>query len=145
MLDVDRSPIAALKASLSGEVLAPDDPGYDEARHIHNGLIDKRPPLIARCLHTADVVDAVNFGRDEGLEISVRGGGHNVAGKAVTDGGLMIDLSPMKGIHVDARRRTVRAQPGLTWREFNRAAAVPGPPHPRRGGPPPRAPRPHAP
>ena len=77
----------------SGQVLAPGDPGYDEARRIHNGLIDKRPAWIARCLHTADVVDAVNFAREEGLEISVRGGGHNVAGKAVTDGGLMIDLS----------------------------------------------------
>src|ERR671925_162967 len=106
MLDVDTSPIQALNASFSGAVLAPDDPGYDEARHIHNGLIDKRPALIARCLSTADVVDAVNFGRDQGLEISVRGGGHNVAGKAVTNGGLMIDLSPMKGIHVDPVRQT---------------------------------------
>ena len=88
----------------SGQVLTPGDRGYDEARRVHNGLIDKHPAVIARCLHTADVVDAVNFGRSEGLEISVRGGGHNVAGKAVTDGGLMIDLSPMKGIHVDPAR-----------------------------------------
>jgi FAD/FMN-containing dehydrogenase len=124
MLDVDTSPIAALQASLSGEVLAPEDPGYDEARRIHNGLIDKRPALIARCLHTADVVAAVNFGRDEGLEISVRGGGHNVAGKAVTDGGLMIDLSPMKGIHVDPVRKTVRAQPGVLVGELDRATAA---------------------
>jgi FAD/FMN-containing dehydrogenase len=124
MLDVDTSPIAALKASLSGKVLTPDDPGYDEARHIHNGLIDKRPALITRCLHTADVVEAVNFGRDEGLEISVRGGGHNVAGKAVTDGGLMIDLSPMKGIHVDPVRQTVRAQPGVLVGELDRATAA---------------------
>ena len=124
MLDVDTSPIAALKASLSGDVLVPGDPGYDEARRIHNGLIDKRPAAIARCLSTADVVDAVNFGRDEGLEISVRGGGHNVAGKAVTDGGLMIDLSPMKGIHVDPVRQTVRAQPGVLVGELDRAAAA---------------------
>ena len=95
-------------------VLEPGQPGYDEARRIHNGLIDKRPALIARCLHTADVVAAVDFARDEGLEISVRGGGHNVAGKAVIEGGLMIDLSLMKGVQVDMARRTVRAQAGVT-------------------------------
>jgi FAD/FMN-containing dehydrogenase len=110
--------------ALSGQVLAPGDPGYDEARRIHNRLIDKHPALIARCLHTADVVDAVTFGREEGLEISVRGGGHNVAGKAVTDGGLMIDLSLMKGIHVDPARRTVRAQAGVRVGELDRAAAA---------------------
>src|SRR5215208_1046279 len=124
MLDVDTSPIAALKASFSGKVLAPDAPGYDEARRIHNGLIDKRPAVIARCLQTANVVEAVNFGRDEGFEISVRGGGHNVAGKAVTDGGLMIDLSPMKVIHVDPVRQTVRAQPGVLVGELDRATAA---------------------
>ena len=108
----------------SGPVLTPGDPGYDEARRIHNLLIDKHPGVIARCMHTADVVHAVNFGREEGLEISVRGGGHNVAGKAVTDGGLMIDLSLMKGIHVDPARRTVRAQPGVRVGELDRASAV---------------------
>ena len=109
---------------LSGPVLAPGDPGYDEARRVHNGLIDKHPAVIARCLHTADVVDAVNFGRSEGLEISVRGGGHSVAGKAVTDGGLMIDLSLMKGIHVDPVRSAVRAQAGVTVGELDRATAA---------------------
>jgi FAD/FMN-containing dehydrogenase len=113
-----------LGAVFSGQVLGPGDPGYDEARRIHNGLIDKRPALIARCQHTADVVDAVNFGREEGLEISVRGGGHNVAGKAVTDGGLMIDLSLMKGIHVDPARSTARAQAGVTVGELDRATAA---------------------
>jgi FAD/FMN-containing dehydrogenase len=116
--------VRSLAAALSGELLTPDGAGYDAARRVHNGLVDKRPALIARCLHTADVVAAVDFGRDEGLEISVRGGGHNVAGKAVTEGGLMIDLSPMKGIHVDTARRTARAQSGLTWGEYNRATAV---------------------
>src|SRR5688500_5078681 len=81
----------------SGTVLAPGDPGYDEARRVHNGLIDKHPAAIARCQQTADVADAVKIGRSERVEISVRGGGHNVAGKAVTEGGLMIDLSLMKG------------------------------------------------
>jgi FAD/FMN-containing dehydrogenase len=108
----------------SGQVLAPGDPGYEEARRIHNGLIDKHPTVIARCLHTADVVAAVDFGRAEGLEISVRGGGHNVAGKAVTDGGLMIDLSLMKGIHVDPARRAVRAQAGVRVGELDRATAA---------------------
>jgi len=124
MLDLDTPSAEALRAVFSGEILAPDDAGYDDARRIHNGLIDKRPRLIARCLHTADVVDAVNFGRDEGLEISVRGGGHNVAGKAVTDGGLMVDLSRMKGIHVDPVRQTVRAQAGVLVAELDRATAA---------------------
>jgi FAD/FMN-containing dehydrogenase len=108
----------------TGVALAPDDAGYDEARKIHNGLIDKRPALIARCRDTADVVAAVNAAREADLEISVRGGGHNIAGKAVTEGGLMIDLSSMKGIHVDPARRTVRAQAGVTVRDLDRAAGV---------------------
>ena len=102
------------------------DAGYDEARRIHNGLIDKRPAIIARCLGTADVVAAVNVARDQGLEVSVRGGGHNVAGKAVTDGGVMVDLSLMKGIHVDPAASTVRAQGGVTWAELNRETQVHG-------------------
>jgi FAD/FMN-containing dehydrogenase len=116
--------VASLGEGFSGEVLTPGDPGYEAARTIHNGLIDKRPALIARCRNTADVVDAVNAARDAGLELSVRGGGHNVAGKAVTEGGLMIDLSLMKGIHVDPERRTVRAQGGVTVRELDRATGV---------------------
>ena len=89
-------------------------------------MIDKHPALIAQCQTTADVVDAVNLARDAGVEVAVRGGGHGVPGRAATDGGLMIDLAPMQGIHVDPRRRTVRAQPGLTWRTFNRAAGLHG-------------------
>jgi FAD/FMN-containing dehydrogenase len=113
-----------LREKLSGPVLKPGDSGYDEARRIHNGLIDKHPAVIARCLHTADIVAAIDFGRQEELEVSVRGGGHNVAGKAVTDGGLMIDLSLMKGIHVDPARRAVRAQAGVRVGEYDRATAV---------------------
>ena len=104
----------------------PHDPGYEQIRRVHNGLIDKRPGLIARCRTVPDVADAVNIGREQATEISVRGGGHSVAGLAVTDGGLMIDLAPMKGIKVDRRRRTVWAQGGVTWNEFNRAAACHG-------------------
>ncbi|HEX4866644.1 MAG TPA: FAD-binding oxidoreductase [Acidimicrobiales bacterium] len=108
------------------EILRPNDAGYDEARRLHNGLIDKRPALIARCRTAADVAAAVARARKDSLEISVRGGGHNVAGKAVTEGGVMIDLSPMKQIVVDPGARTVRAQPGLTWGEFNIATATHG-------------------
>ena len=90
---------------------------------MHNGLTDKRPALIARCRTVPDVVDAIRIGREQAAEISVRSGGHGVAGLAVTDGGLMIDLAPMKGIKVDPRSRTVWAQGGVTWKELYRAAA----------------------
>ena len=116
--------VEEFRATLSGELLAPDDPHYDSARQLNNGMVDKRPALIARVQHTADIVDAVRFGQEVGLEISVRGGGHSVAGRSVTDGGLMIDLEPMKGIHVDPKTRTARAQGGVTWGEYNRATHV---------------------
>jgi FAD/FMN-containing dehydrogenase len=116
--------VQLLRESISGQVMVAGDAGYDDARRIHNGLIDKHPSLIVRCMHTADVMAAVEFAGEEGMEISVRGGGHNVAGKAVIEGGLMIDLSLMKGIHVDPVRRTVRAQPGLTVGELDRANAA---------------------
>ena len=118
-----RSPndsIIELRKTFTGELLRPNDPGYEEARKVHNGLIDKRPVLIARCRGVADVVDAVKLGHGLGLEVAVRGGGHNVAGRATVDNGLMIDLATMKGIHVDSSRKTVRAQGGVTWVELNR-------------------------
>src|SRR4051812_48702337 len=90
--------VAEFSGALSGQVLRPGDLGYEDARKVHNGLIDKRPALIARCRGTADVVDAVNFARKHGLEVAVRGGGHNVAGRATIDGGLMIDLTPMNAV-----------------------------------------------
>ena len=108
--------LAALRDAFSGDLLEPGDDGFEQARRIHNGLIDRRPALIARCRNTADVVDAVRFAQEQGLEICVRGGGHNVAGRAVVDDALMIDLSPMRGIHVDPDARTVRAQGGALWR-----------------------------
>jgi len=123
-LDAER--IDTLSGTFSGTLLQPGDDGYEEARRVHNGLIDKRPALIARCRGTADVADAIALAREAGLEISVRGGGHNVSGRAVTDGGVMIDLAEMKGIHVDPATRTVRAQGGVTWAEFNRETAVHG-------------------
>lgn len=108
------------------KILRPDDPGYDDARRIHNGLIDKRPALIVRCATSGDVVFALAHARSEGLEVSVRGGGHNVAGNAVTDGGLMIDLSPMKAVEVDPHAHTACAQPGVTWDELNIATQLHG-------------------
>ena len=115
-----------LRKELSGPVLTSADADYDEVRRIHNGLVDKRPALIARCMDAADVAAAVRVGRDSDMEISVRGGGHNIAGRAVTDGGLMIDLSLMKDVAVDARARTVAAGGGVTWGEFNMAAHAEG-------------------
>src|SRR5262249_3514950 len=97
---------ADLAKTFWGELLQPNDPAYEEARKVHNGLVDKRPALIARCRGVADIVDAVEFAKKLSLDLAVHGGGHNVAGRASVDGGLMIDLSPMKGIHVDPKTRT---------------------------------------
>src|SRR5436309_464427 len=117
---------AELASTFTGQVLKPTDAGYEEARKVHNGLVDKRPALIARCRGVADVADAVNLACKLGLEVAVRGGGHNVAGRATIDGGLMIDLAPMKGIHVDVKGRTARAQGGVTWAELNRETQLHG-------------------
>lgn len=113
-------------ASFSGTVLFPGDANYDDIRRVQNGLIDKRPAVIARCKNTADVVVAVQAARQTGLEISIRGGGHNVAGRAVTEGGLMIELSLMNGVTVDPAARTAVAEGGATWAEFNRATQAHG-------------------
>jgi FAD/FMN-containing dehydrogenase len=94
--------VGELGAKFAGRLLQPTDAAYDEARRVHNGLIDKRPALIAQCRGMADIVDAVQLARRLKLEVAVRGGGHAVAGRATIDGGLMIDLSPMKGIHVQS-------------------------------------------
>ena len=122
--------VASLAEGFSGQILTPADRGYDDVRQVHNGLIDKRPALIARAeLRRRDRRGHV--GRDTGLEISVRGGGHNVAGKAVTDGGLMIDLSLMNDVRVDPTAMTITAGGGATWGELNAAAGT------NTGSPPP--------
>jgi FAD/FMN-containing dehydrogenase len=118
--------VTAMAKTFTGQLLRPSDPGYDDARKVHNGLVDKRPALIARCRGAADIVEAVKLARGLNLEVAVRGGGHNVAGRATVDSGVMIDLSPMRGIHVDPRTRTARAQGGLTWNEFNRETQLHG-------------------
>jgi FAD/FMN-containing dehydrogenase len=121
-----REAVSQAAQSFAGQLLQPDDRGYDDSRRLHNGLIDKRPAVIARCHGAADVVDAVKLGRALELEIAVRGGGHNVAGRATCDAGVMVDLSPMKGIHVDPSTQRVRAQGGVLWKELNRETQLHG-------------------
>jgi FAD/FMN-containing dehydrogenase len=111
--------VADFQANVRGPLLRPGEAGYEEARRVWNGLIDRRPALIAQCAGVADVIQCVQFARTHGLLVSVRGGGHNVPGNAVCEGGLMIDLTRMKGVRVDPTRRTVRAEGGVTWREFD--------------------------
>ncbi len=123
---IDRSNVAPLEESFSGQILLSGDDGYDISRRIHNGMIDRRPAVIARCAVNADVVDALAFALENDLEIAIRGGGHNVAGRAVCDDGMMIDLSLMKGTWVDPKRRRVRVQAGTNWGEFNRATQLHG-------------------
>lgn len=112
--------VEKLRSGLRGSVLRPGDVDYDAARQIFNAMIDKRPALIVRCVSAADVLHAVQVARDTDVVVSVRGGGHGVAGKAVCDGGIMIDLSLMKGIRVDPVQRTARAEPGLRLAELDR-------------------------
>jgi FAD/FMN-containing dehydrogenase len=114
----------ALTASVRGGVLRPGQAGYDDARRVWNGMIDRRPELIARCAGAADVIDAVRFARADGLAVAVRGGGHNVAGSAVGDGAVMVDLSPMRGVRVDPTARTVRVAGGATWADVDRETQV---------------------
>jgi FAD/FMN-containing dehydrogenase len=118
-LALDDATVQDFTASLRGGVLRPTDEGYDEARKIHNGMIDRRPTLIARCAGVADVITSIRFARDQRLLVSVRGGGHSIPGFSVCDGGLMIDLSRMRGVRVDAARETVRAEGGVTWGDFD--------------------------
>jgi FAD/FMN-containing dehydrogenase len=111
-----------LRAGLRGTLCLPGEPGYDDARTIWNAMVDRRPAAIVRAAGTADVVHAVGFARQHGLPLAVRGGGHNIAGNAVCDGGLMLDLSPMKSVRVDRAARTARVEPGVTLAEFDREA-----------------------
>jgi FAD/FMN-containing dehydrogenase len=118
---LDDTAVQDLASRLRGELIRPGDAGYEEARKLYNGMIDKRPALIARCVDVADVIGAVNFAREHTLTLAVRGGGHNGAGLAGCDGGLVIELSRMKGIQVDPAARTVRVEGGCTWGDVDHA------------------------
>jgi FAD/FMN-containing dehydrogenase len=116
--------VAAFRSDLRGQVILPNDSQYDEARRVFNAMIDRRPAAIVRCTGAADVMACVRFARERGLAVSVRSGGHGVAGLAVCDDGLVIDLSRMKTMRIDPRRRVARCDPGLTLAEFDREAAA---------------------
>jgi FAD/FMN-containing dehydrogenase len=121
---IDQEAIQSLESALRGRLVHAGSADYDSVRLVWNGLIDKRPQFIVRCLGTSDVVSALHFARSQNLEIAVRGAGHNVAGNAVRDGGLVIDLSLMKGVHVDPETQTARVQPGANWGDVDRESQV---------------------
>jgi FAD/FMN-containing dehydrogenase len=121
--NLDSDLAVALAERLVGDVIAPDHAEYDSARSVWNGMIDKRPAAIARCADAGDVAVAVRFAAERGLPLTVRGGGHNVAGTAVIDDGLVVDLSQMRGVRIDASRRTVHVQGGATWADVDRVTA----------------------
>src|SRR5207247_9507562 len=119
-VELDQQALAELEASFRGRLIRPGDPDYDHHRRIWNGAIDRRPALIARCAGVADVMAAVTFGRRAGLPVAIRSGGHSFPGHSMADGGLVIDLSPMRGIRVDPDGRTARAQAGVLLGELDR-------------------------
>jgi FAD/FMN-containing dehydrogenase len=116
---LDDADVEALRTRVRGTVIRPSDPTYDDARKIWNGMIDRRPGLIVRCGGVADVIQAVNFARDRSLLVAVRGGSHSAAGHAMCDGGVVIDLSGMKGVRIDTRTQTAQAQGGLLWKDLD--------------------------
>jgi FAD/FMN-containing dehydrogenase len=124
--DLDAAKLEELTRAVTGRVLRPGDDGYDDARLVHNGLVDRRPAVIVRCRGATDVAAALRFARAAGLDVCIRGGGHNVAGRAVVDNAVMVDLAEMKTAEVDPDARTVRADGGLNWSELNGATAAHG-------------------
>src|SRR5882724_9041122 len=118
--------IRKFKESLRGELILAEDAGYDDARSIWNAMIDRRPALIVRCLGVADVVTCVKFAREHGLILSIKGGGHNISGLAVCEGGLMLDMSLMRGVWVDPTARTARAQAGCVLGDVDRETQLHG-------------------
>src|SRR5262249_37866284 len=118
---LDQQTISEFGARLRGDLIQPHDASYEEARKVYNAMIDKRPAFIARCVDVADVMTAVNFGRENGLAIAIRGGGHNGPGFGTSDDGLVIDLSRMRGIRVDPATATVRVEGGCVWGDVDHA------------------------
>src|SRR5262249_53962805 len=118
------APYEELAAAIRGDLITPGDPGYDQARAVYNGMIDQHPAATARCRDTADVITCVRFAREHGIEIAVRGGGHNAAGLAVADGALVIDLSLLRSTTVSPENHTVRADAGCTWGDVAHATGA---------------------
>src|SRR4051794_27402300 len=142
---LDEAAVQQLRASIKGEVFAPGDGGYDEARTVFNAMVDKRPAAIVRCKDPSDVIAAIDLARASAAEVSVRSGGHGVTGSQLSDGGITIDMSAMKRIRVDPAARLARAQAGGTWGELDApaqehglAGTGGGGPRTRGAGPPPR-------
>ena len=126
MIELHRKAVDNLKGRLRGTVLLPGAPGYNEARSLWNGMVDRRPALIARCTNATDVIAALSFGREQNLVIAVKGGGHNVTGNAMCDGGIVIDLSPMRRCDVDLGRRMVRVEAGALLGDIDAATQAHG-------------------
>jgi FAD/FMN-containing dehydrogenase len=126
MTTLPNETIEALKTHVKGHVVLPDDPNYDEVREIWNAMIDRRPAVIVQCAAADDVSQVIRFARENGLEISIRGAGHNIAGNAVCDHGMMLDLSTLKHVHVDAQKRRAYVEPGATLGDFDQAVQMHG-------------------
>ncbi len=118
--------ISQLQSSLRGKIIQPADAEYESERKVYNGMIDKHPAMIAPCADVADVIACVNFARENNLLVAIRGGGHNAGGLGIGDGGLVIDLSHMKGIHIDAEEKTVLVQGGCLLKEIDHATHAQG-------------------
>src|SRR5499427_6721494 len=122
MINLSKEAIKRLKSKIKGEIVLPGDSRYDEVRKIWNAMIERRPALIVRCAEANDVPHAISFARENGLELSIRGGGHNIAGNALCDGGVMIDCSTMRSVRVDAEKKHAYVEPGATLADFDKAA-----------------------
>ncbi len=125
-IEIDPKHVDALRASLRGTLLTSADAAYNDARSIWNGMIDRKPALIARCVGVSDILAGVKFARETGIALSMKAGGHNIAGTAVADGGLMLDLSQMRGVWVDPKARIANAQPGALLGDVDRETQLHG-------------------
>jgi FAD/FMN-containing dehydrogenase len=123
---IDHAHLTRLQQRLHGNIILPEDPIYEDARRVWNGMVDKRPAAVVCCATPDDVAETVSLARSQDLPLAVRGGGHNVAGNSVCDGGIVIDLSPMKAVTVDPARCIARAEAGLTLGDFDRATQAHG-------------------
>jgi FAD/FMN-containing dehydrogenases len=126
MTNIGKDTTEKLKRKVKGQIVLPSDPNYDEVRKIWNAMIDRRPAVIVQCAEADDVPHAIAFARENGLEISIRGAGHNIAGNALCDNGVMIDFSTMKNVHIDAQKKFAYVEPGATLANFDEAVQAHG-------------------